>query len=73
MSDGHTKVEMNETDRRSEDADGEARISLGDSLLVGNWAKRLGVSPERLREVIAQVGPRAADVMAHISKSSEMD
>jgi hypothetical protein len=64
---------MNETDPRVVDVDGDARISLSDPMLVGAWAKRLGVSAERLREVVARVGPRAADVAAHVAKSSELD
>jgi hypothetical protein len=45
----------------------EERISLGDPQQVREWAVKLGTSPEHLRELVAQVGPRVSDLQQRIS------
>ena len=32
------------------------------------WSDKLGVSPERLRRAVREVGPRAEDVRRHLGK-----
>jgi hypothetical protein len=45
-----------------------ARISLGEDYEVRYWTKALGVSEERLREAVAEVGHMAADVRAYLAR-----
>jgi len=35
-------------------------------LSVGDWAENLGISPERLKEVVAKAGPMVSDVKKHL-------
>jgi hypothetical protein len=51
----------------------EQRISLGDPQQTQEWALKLGVSPEHLRELVAQVGPRIGDVRQRLSQRDSMD
>ncbi len=51
----------------------EERISLADVDQVQRCASRLGISPERLRELIAQVGPRFADLRARLNQPENLD
>jgi hypothetical protein len=55
------------------DAASEERISLGDPQQVQEWAAKLGVSPEHLRELVAQVGPRRCDVQQRIGQPEAID
>jgi hypothetical protein len=55
------------------DRDGEERISLGDPRQVQEWALKLGVSPEHLRELVAQVGPRVSDLQQRLSQPPVVD
>ena len=54
-------------------SDGEERISLGDPHQVQEWALRLGVSAEHLRELVAQVGPRVSDLQQRLSQPPLVD
>lgn len=53
------------TNRGSAD---RARINVNEAHEVQYWTKELGVTPERLRELVAQHGVMAADVRRAISK-----
>ena len=53
--------------------DGEERISLGDPEQVQEWALRLGISAEHLRELVAQVGPRVSDLQQRLSQPPVVD
>jgi hypothetical protein len=54
-------------------SDDEGRISLGDPQQVRDWASKLGVSPEHLRELVAQVGPRVSDLKQRLSQPELLD
>jgi hypothetical protein len=51
----------------------EERVSLGDQQQTQEWAMKLGVSPEHLRELVAQVGPRICDLQQRLSQPDSMD
>jgi hypothetical protein len=53
--------------------DAEERISLRDPQQVREWAGKLGVSQEQLRELVAQVGPRVRDLQQRLSRPSLAD
>ncbi len=42
------------------------RIDVNDSAACATWAKKLDVSQEQLREAVAAVGDKAADVEMHL-------
>lgn len=52
---------------RDENVEPEERISLADPEQVHRWAVKLGTSPEHLRELVAQVGPRVSDLQQRLS------
>jgi uncharacterized protein YidB (DUF937 family) len=56
----------------SEASDAE-RISLADLEQVQHWAQKLGISADRLRELVAQVGPRIVDVAERLKKAENAD
>jgi hypothetical protein len=45
-----------------------ARINIHEAYEVEYWTKELGVSPERLRELVAKQGVMAADVRKALGK-----
>lgn len=51
----------------------EERVSLAEPVQVRNWASRLGISPERLRELVAQVGPRLCDLQQRLNQPEVVD
>jgi hypothetical protein len=51
----------------------DERISLGDPQPVHEWAIKLGVTLEHLRELVAQVGPRPCDVQQRLAQPEVMD
>lgn len=51
----------------------EERISLADPQQTQEWALKLGVSAEHLRELVAQVGPRIRDLQQRLSQRDSMD
>jgi Protein of unknown function (DUF3606) len=42
------------------------RINLNQDYEVRDWAKKFGVTPERLKEAVKKVGSQAADVQKHL-------
>jgi len=46
----------------------DSRINVGQEHEVSYWSRELGVTPERLREVIGRVGPMVADVKKALGK-----
>jgi hypothetical protein len=40
----------------------DIRINVHQDYELRDWSKRLGVTPERLKQVVAQVGPYVKDV-----------
>ena len=65
---------MQEPSRNDEGSAGlDGRISLADAEQVREWAAKLGISAERLRELVAQVGPRVCDVQQRLSQPGAVD
>jgi hypothetical protein len=46
---------------------------LADLEQVQHWAQKLGISADRLRELVAQVGPRLVDVAERLKKAENAD
>lgn len=42
------------------------RIEVDDEQALARWAKKLDATPEQLREAVAAVGDKAADVEMHL-------
>jgi hypothetical protein len=47
---------------------GQARINIYEAYEVEYWSKELGVTPDRLRELVGKRGVMAADIRKAISK-----
>jgi hypothetical protein len=45
------------------------RINTGEDYEVRDWAKKFGVSEDRLRQAVQKVGPMAKDVAKALGKS----
>jgi hypothetical protein len=60
-------------ERYSDARDSDDHIDLGNSAQVDRWASKLGISAERLRELIARVGPRVTDLEAVLSRPEDLD
>jgi hypothetical protein len=55
-----------ENDMQSQPGVEPDRIELDDAQALERWAKKLDATPEQLREAVAAVGARAADVEMHL-------
>ena len=44
------------------------RINVNEDYEVRDWAKKFGVSPDRLKEAVKKVGPMAQDVGNELNK-----
>jgi phosphoserine phosphatase len=55
-----------ENDMQSQQGVEPDRIELGDEQALARWAKKLDATPEQLREAVAAVGDKAADVEMHL-------
>jgi uncharacterized protein DUF3606 len=51
----------------------DARVSFGDLEQIKKWAVKLGTSPERLRNLIAQVGSRLEDLRQRLREPQSDD
>jgi len=56
-----------------DDIDTEDHINLADHAQFEAWANRLGITGQRLRELVARVGPRARDVMTELNRPDSLD
>jgi hypothetical protein len=45
------------------------RINVNEDYELRDWSKKFGVSPERLKEAVAKVGPKASDVANYLGNS----
>lgn len=46
----------------------QQRINVNQPYEVRDWAKRLGVTEEKIREAVKKVGDRVVDVKRHLGK-----
>jgi hypothetical protein len=44
------------------------RINVGEDYELRDWAKKFGVTPERLKAVVERVGPMAQDVRRELGR-----
>jgi Protein of unknown function (DUF3606) len=44
------------------------RIDVNEDFELRDWSYKFGVSPERLKEAVARVGPMASEVAKHLVK-----
>jgi hypothetical protein len=47
------------------------KIDIHEDYELRDWSKRFGVTPERLKQAVKAVGPRAQDVEKHLRGGSE--
>jgi Protein of unknown function (DUF3606) len=45
------------------------RINVGEDYELRDWSKKLGVTPERLKEAVKAAGTRAEDVRKYLGTS----
>lgn len=57
-------------DRKQSSGQDRSLINSSEDYELRDWSKKFGVSVEQLKAAIAAVGNKAADVEAHLSKSS---
>lgn len=48
-----------------------ARINVNEPWELKYWSKTLGVTPDKLKEVVRQVGARTEDVEKYLSATAE--
>lgn len=53
-------------DRKQAHGQDRQRVNVNEDYELHDWARRFDVSPEQLREAVAAVGDRAADVELHL-------
>jgi predicted nucleotidyltransferase len=54
---------------RAMDGDSDTRIDVTDPAQVEDWSRRLGVSPDKLKEAVQVVGDQADVLLRHFSGS----
>jgi hypothetical protein len=59
---------MMSEDQTPRGAADRARINIHETYELQNWADRLSVSPERLKDAVAKVGPVAGHVATYLQK-----
>lgn len=72
-SKGQRAIDIVTVARGSGSTEDQERISLGDPHQVQEYARKLGVTAERLRELVAQVGPRVCDLQQRLSQPAIAD
>jgi hypothetical protein len=58
-------------DVRKRGPEDRSRINVNEPWELKYWSKTLGVTPDRLKEVIRQVGTRTEDVEQYLSSTVE--
>jgi hypothetical protein len=58
-------------DLRRRGPEDRSRINVNEPWELKYWSKTLGVTPERLKEVVRQVGTRTEDVEQYLSSTAE--
>ncbi|MGD0443500.1 MAG: DUF3606 domain-containing protein [Edaphobacter sp.] len=56
------------TTKRNRGPADRARININENYEVEYWSKDLGISPDRLRELVAKYGVIAADIRHALAK-----
>jgi hypothetical protein len=55
-------------DKSNADTQDRIRINVHEDYELRDWSTRLGVTPEELKRVVAEVGPLVKDVEARLAK-----
>jgi uncharacterized protein DUF3606 len=58
-------------DVRKRGPEDRSRINVNEPWELKYWSKTLGVTPDRLKEVVRQVGTRTEDVEQYLSSTAE--
>jgi len=58
-------------DFRKRGPEDRSRINVNEPWELKYWSKTLGVTPDRLKEVVRQVGARTEDVEQYLSSTAE--
>jgi hypothetical protein len=58
-------------DLRKRGPEDRSRINVNEPWELKYWSKTLGVTPDRLKEVVRQVGTRTEDVEQYLSSTAE--
>jgi hypothetical protein len=58
-------------DLRKRGPEDRSRINVNEPWELKYWSKTLGVTPDRLKEVVRQVGTRTDDVEQYLSSTAE--
>jgi len=59
-------------DVRNRGPEDRSRINVNEPWELKYWSKTLGVTPDRLKEVVQKVGTRTEDVEQYLSSTAEM-
>lgn len=60
-------------DLRGRGPEDRSRINVNEPWELKYWSKTLGVTPERLKEVVQQVGTRTEDVEQYLSSTVQTE
>ena len=55
-------------DKKNTGKQDDSRINVNQDYELRDWSKKLGVTPEQLKEAVKAVGPMVADVRKHLKK-----
>jgi len=58
-------------DVRNRGPEDRSRINVNEPWELKYWSKTLGVTPDRLKEVVQKVGTRTEDVEQYLSSTAE--
>jgi Protein of unknown function (DUF3606) len=58
-------------DVRKRGPEDRSRINVNEPWELKYWSKTLGVTPDRLKEIVRQVGTRTEDVEQYLSSTAE--
>jgi len=58
-------------DDRNRGPEDRSRINVNEPWELKYWSKTLGVTPDRLKEVVQKVGTRTEDVEQYLSSTAE--
>jgi hypothetical protein len=58
-------------DVRKRGPEDRSRINVNEPWELKYWSKTLGVTPDRLKEVVRQVGTRTEDVEQYLSSTAQ--
>jgi hypothetical protein len=58
-------------DLRKRGPEDRSRVNVNEPWELKYWSKTLGITPDRLKEVVRQVGTRTEDIEQYLSSTAE--